>query len=310
MKFDQYIESFIEMLSAERDASENTLTAYKSDINQYFSFLVKKKINLIDANTSDIRKWISKLSETGIASSSLARKITAVKQLYNFLFEENIIKLNPAKTIDNPRLGRSLPKVLSEENITRLLDFIKNKTKDDNLTDLKRINLQRLLCQVEILYATGFRVSELIGLTINQVLGEDLFITIKGKGGKERLVPLTELAKKEILEYIDMIKISKNINLSYYLFPSRSKSGHITRQRFAQDLKAVSIEAGLDPKSISPHVIRHAFASHLLSGGADLRVVQQMLGHSDISTTQIYTHILDDRLKSLVIKHHPLSLKK
>ncbi|MGY9051762.1 MAG: site-specific tyrosine recombinase XerD [Alphaproteobacteria bacterium] len=310
MKFDQHIESFIEMLSAERNSSENTLVAYKSDINQYFSFLVKKNINLIDASTSDIRNWISALSKTGIASSSLARKITAVKQLYNFLFEENLIKLNPAKTIENPRLGRPLPKVLSEENITRLLDFIKNKTKDKKLTDSKKIKLQRLLCQVEILYATGFRVSELIGLTINQVLGEDLFITIKGKGGKERLVPLTELAKKEILEYLDMVKMSKNINLSHYLFPSGSKSGHITRQRFAQDLKAVSIEAGLNPKLISPHVIRHAFASHLLSGGADLRVVQQMLGHSDISTTQIYTHILDDRLKSLVIEHHPLSTKK
>ena len=271
---------------------------------------MKKNINLIDASTSDIRNWISALSKTGIASSSLARKITAVKQLYNFLFEENLIKLNPAKTIENPRLGRPLPKVLSEENITRLLDFIKNKTKDKKLTDSKKIKLQRLLCQVEILYATGFRVSELIGLTINQVLGEDLFITIKGKGGKERLVPLTELAKKEILEYLDMVKMSKNINLSHYLFPSGSKSGHITRQRFAQDLKAVSIEAGLNPKLISPHVIRHAFASHLLSGGADLRVVQQMLGHSDISTTQIYTHILDDRLKSLVIEHHPLSTKK
>jgi len=310
MKFDQYIESFIEMLSAERGASDNTLIAYKSDINQYFSFLLKKNINLIDANTNDIRKWISRLSATGIASTSLARKITAIKQLYNFLFEENIIDLNPAKTIENPRLGRSLPKVLSEENIVMLFDFIKNKTNASNLSNAKRINLQRLLCQVEILYATGLRVSELIGLTINQVLGEDLFITIKGKGGKERLVPLTDLAKKEILEYIDMIKISKNINLSYYLFPSNSKSGHITRQRFGQDLKAISIEAGLNPNLISPHVIRHAFASHLLSGGADLRVVQQMLGHSDISTTQIYTHILDDRLKSLVIKHHPLSLKK
>lgn len=299
-----HIELFLEMMSAERAASVNTLNAYQRDLLDAVGHLEKTGLTLDHARTGHLESVLARWADAGLAPSTSARKLSALKQYYLFLQTEQIRSDNPAYDLRGPKLGRPLPKCLSEPEVDQLFQAA---AKGEALAD------KRLLCQLEILYAGGLRVSELVSLDLETSQRADQCLTIKGKGGKERLVPLTKRAIRSIRDWrklrpdtIPMREPAKSRS-SKYLFPSRSKLGHMTRERFAQNLKALAITAGIEPSKVSPHVLRHAFATHLLSRGADLRSVQKLLGHADISTTQIYTHVLDERLKSLVFEKHPLA---
>ncbi len=295
------------MLSAERGAAGNTLEAYSRDLIDLAGFLSSRGAAMLEAGPDDLRDYLARLHDAGLAASTAARRLSAMKQFYLFLFSEGTRADNPTTVIDSPKLGRPLPKVLSEAEVTGLLEATRDAvTRAEGLASLKAM---RLHCLLELLYATGLRVSELVSLRRRAIGTDDRFLTIRGKGGRERLVPLGNTARRSVLDYIYALKAAEKQGraASDWLFPSSSKQGHLTRQRFAQELKGVAVAAGIDAERVSPHVLRHAFASHLLANGADLRAVQQMLGHADISTTQIYTHILDERLKALVNDHHPLS---
>ena len=295
------------MLSAERGAAGNTLDAYSRDLLDLAGFVAGRGRSMLDAGADDLRDYLARLHEAGMAASTAARRLSAMKQFYLFLYSEGTRADNPTTVIDSPKLGRPLPKVLSEAEVTSLLDA--TRTAVERAEGLARRKAMRLHCLLELLYATGLRVSELVSLKRRAIGADDRFLTIRGKGGRERLVPLSSAARRAVLDYLAALKAAeeKGHEESEWLFPTSAKSGHLTRQRFAQELKDVAVAAGIDEKRVSPHVLRHAFASHLLANGADLRAVQQMLGHADISTTQIYTHILDERLKALVNDHHPLS---
>lgn len=295
------------MLSAERGAAGNTLDAYSRDLVDLAGFVASRGRSMLDAGADDLRDYLARLHDAGMAASTAARRLSAMKQFYLFLFAEGTRADNPTTVIDSPKLGRPLPKVLSEAEVTGLLDA--TRTAVERAEGLARRKAMRLHCLLELLYATGLRVSELVSLKRRAIGTDDRFLTIRGKGGRERLVPLSSAARRAVLEYLEALKAAedKGHEQSEWLFPTSAKSGHLTRQRFAQELKDVAVAAGINAERVSPHVLRHAFASHLLANGADLRAVQQMLGHADISTTQIYTHILDERLKALVNDHHPLS---
>lgn len=289
-------------MAAERGASENTCQAYERDIADFTGWLSQRGRGVEAATSDDIRDFLSALANRGLAASSSARKLSTLRQFFKFLHGDGYRSDDPTTVVDSPRQGRSLPKVLSEADVDRLLAAARAIEGPAGV---------RLTAMMELLYATGLRVSELVGLPLNAVTGERQILLVTGKGIKERLVPITGEARAAVDAYLD-------IRLSYmpegaesrFLFPSRGKEGHVTRRRFAQMLGDLAHQAGLDPRHVSPHVLRHAFASHLLANGADLRLVQQMLGHADISTTQIYTHLLDARLKNLVGDMHPLSKKK
>jgi integrase/recombinase XerD len=302
MTDDYLIESFLEMMSAERGASENTLSAYQRDMRDWRLAISGK--SFLNLGTGHLEAVLARWQREGIAASTAARKLSTLKQFFLFLQTEENRKDNPANNLDRPKQGRPLPKVLSEAEVNQL--FL---TAEKDITP-KGI---RLLCMLEILYAGGLRVSELVTLTVMSTNRRDNCLLIKGKGGRERLLPLTKPAKKVIEKWILVRELTlprgfnSNKYLDKFLFPSNSKSGHITRERFAQLLKTLAIAAGLDPNMVSPHILRHAFATHLLSNGADLRSVQTLLGHSDISTTQIYTHVLDKRMRELVESKHPLA---
>ena len=295
------------MLSAERGAAGNTLEAYSRDLLDLAGFVAGRGRSMLDAGPEDLRDYLARLHDAGLAASTAARRLSAMKQFYLFLFSEGTRTDNPTTVIDSPKLGRPLPKVLSEAEVTGLLEATRGAV--GKAEGLARRKAMRLHCLLELLYATGLRVSELVSLKRRAIGTDDRFLTIRGKGGRERLVPLSSAARRSVLDYIDAMKAAeeKGREVSDWLFPSSSRAGHLTRQRFAQELKDVAVAAGIEAERVSPHVLRHAFASHLLANGADLRAVQQMLGHADISTTQIYTHILDERLKALVRDHHPLS---
>lgn len=301
------VEGFLEMLSAERGAAVNTLDAYRRDLLDLAGFMTTRKRSVLDADAEDLRGYLARMHDAGMAASTAARRLSAVKQFYLFLFSENIRGDNPTTVIESPKLGRPLPKVLNEREVTLLLDTTRLDV--ERLKGPARLKALRLHSLLELLYATGLRVSELVSLRRRAIGSDDMFLTIRGKGGRERLVPLSSAARRAVLDYTAALKIREadRSEDNEWLFPSSSSSGHLTRQRFAQELKGVAVRAGLPEERVSPHVLRHAFASHLLANGADLRAVQQMLGHSDISTTQIYTHILDERLKQLVRDHHPLA---
>lgn len=290
------IESFLEMMTAERGASANTIASYERDLTDAADYLAKRKTTLENASRTDLEALVSQLSKRRLAASSIARKISSLRQFYHFLFTDNIRKDDPASLLEAPRQRRNLPKALTPENITRLLEQAHNE--ED----------KRLTAMLEILYASGLRVSELVTLPASAIHrakdGAVPLLIIRGKGGKERMVPLHAAAMKATQDYLATL-----VAPSPWLFPSRSKEGYVTRQRFAQLLKALALRAGLDPEIISPHTLRHSFASHLLSGGADLRIIQELLGHSDISTTQIYTKVETDRLSKLVHTHHPMAKK-
>jgi integrase/recombinase XerD len=305
----RHITAFLEMLAAERGAAKNTLDAYARDLGGYLDHLDSAGTALVDADPRDIRGWIKALSEEGMASASRARKLSAVRQLYKFLTVEAVIDEDPAIGVAGPKKERSLPKTLSIAEVDRLITAAAVRVQGQS--GRERVRALRLHALIELLYATGMRVSELVTLPRGVLKGDGQVLTIRGKGGRERLVPLNSAARVALDRYLtvgtDPADGVSRMIATKWLFPSRSVEGHYTRQRLGQDLKELAVEAGIQPERVSPHVLRHAFASHLLDRGADLRAVQQLLGHADISTTQIYTHVLEERLKKLVFEHHPLA---
>jgi len=296
----RHFDSFLEMLSAERGLAQNSLLAYRNDLADFSGFLTGRNENPETIDTDALRRYMQGLSDEGMTASTAARRLSALRQFFKFLVQENIRKDDPAALLDAPKRARPLPKLLSEEEVDRLLTEARS-LRDDPAESV------RLTALLEILYATGLRVSELVGLRWPPFGDDARFLVIRGKGNKERLVPLSEPARQAIEDYAGWRSAFITGKTSPWLFPSRGESGHLTRQRFGQLLKALAIAAGIAPAKVSPHVLRHAFASHLLSHGADLRAVQKMLGHADISTTQIYTHVLEARKQALVRQHHPLA---
>lgn len=298
------VNSFLDMMSVERGASDHTLSAYKRDLTDFEAALRSSGHDCLTVETAHIESVLAQWADSGLAPSTAARKLSAVKQYFLFLQLENLRSDNPAHHLRGPKRGRSLPKILSEDDVDALFSVVEIDSTAKGI---------RLQCLLEILYAGGLRVSELVSLKTSQMKRRDDCIVIKGKGGKERLVPLTGAAKRAITAWLAVRKetlpegLNERERAAPYLFPSRGKSGHISRERFAQMLKDVALKANLDASKVSPHVLRHAFATHLLSRGADLRSVQKLLGHADISTTQIYTHVLDERMKALVFDMHPLA---
>lgn len=300
-----HIELFLEMMLAERGASEHTLQAYQRDLELSEALLNGFGQSLHGAGMGHFEAILSTWAKAGLAASTSARRLSSLKQYYRFLQTEDLRKDSPVHGLSGPKQGRSLPKIMSESDVNDLFTVAEARA---DTGDIKAI---RFLCQLEILYAGGLRVSELVSLPLSATGRRDNCLFIKGKGGKERLVPLTQRAVDAISNWVAIRKksIPKSVTNSAkkFLFPSRGKLGHVTRESFAGHLKTLASDAQLDPRKISPHVLRHAFATHLLAHGADLRSVQKLLGHSDISTTQIYTHVLDERLQQLVHSTHPLS---
>ena len=297
------------MQAAERGASPNTLDAYRRDLNDYAAFLDVSGSAIARADTAVITAYLKKLSNDGLAPASRARRLSAVRQLYKFLTLEEVIAEDPAVNLSGPKQGRRLPQTLSVGEVDRLIEEARRRTTTSQ--GRERVRALRLHALIEVLYATGLRVSELVTLPRSVLVGDGRVLTVKGKGGRERLVPLNSSARAALDRFLTIgdhgeTDVSR-MSPTKWLFPSRGADGHITRQRLGQDLKDLAVACGLDPERVSPHVLRHAFASHLLDRGADLRSVQQLLGHADISTTQIYTHVLEERLKALVFDHHPLA---
>lgn len=301
------LENFLEMLAAERGAAENTLAGYRRDLEDFSGFLGRK--TLASAQSEDISAYLGDLNRRGFAETSQARRLSALKQFYKFLYAEGSREDDPTRTLSAPKKRASLPKVLSMEDVDRLIETARAETEKPQKSAAARLRTQRMYTLIEVLYATGLRVSELVALPVTAALRDARLIEIRGKGGKERLVPLSRAAQAAMKDYVGLRAAEGAYEKSPWLFPSHGDSGHLTRQHFARDLKDLAVAAGLDAGKISPHVLRHAFASHLLQNGADLRVVQQLLGHADISTTQIYTHVLDERLRELVESAHPLATK-
>jgi integrase/recombinase XerD len=293
------IESFLDMMSAERGASPNTLTAYKQDL---LGFL-EHAGDLKRATREQVRSYLAKLSRRGLKASSQSRKLSAMRRFYAFLYSEGVRADDPCGAVDAPKLSRPLPKILSAGDVLKLVEAACTADEDDN-------GALRLACMVEMLYAAGLRVSELVALPLAVVRSRERFILVKGKGNKERLAPLGGPARAALDAYLavrdDYVPEGQ---ASKFLFPSRGRGGHLTRRRCHQMLKALAVKAGIDPKKLSPHVLRHAFATHMVEGGADLRSVQTLLGHADIATTQIYTHVARERLKRTMESAHPLARK-
>jgi integrase/recombinase XerD len=298
---------FLDMLTAERGAARHTIDAYTRDLSEFLAHLAAKGPTAADATSDHLRAYLAALARKGLAPTSRARKLSAIRQFFRFLLAEGMRADDPSSAIDSPKLGRPLPKILSLAEVETLLDTAKEACArtGEGVTHRRALRLYALL---ETLYATGLRVSELIALPRAVLTADDQVLTIKGKGGRERLVPLNETARQAIAAHLDAVRAdeAQGKRISPWLFPS-SGGQHLTRQRLGQELKALAIASGIQPSRVSPHVLRHAFASHLLDRGADLRTVQQLLGHADISTTQIYTHVIEERLRRLVEQHHPLA---
>lgn len=301
------IEAFLEMMSAERGAALNTLQSYERDLLQYHDSLSDLGAMPSACETAAIQNHLAGLMQQGLSASTQARHLSAIRQFHKFLFAEGVRSDDPTSTIDSPKAGRPLPKIMSIEEVDMLLSIAENEKNGSKGSAAKQLRAARLYCLLELLYATGLRVSELVSLPATSAKTTGRFLSVIGKGNKERIVPLSERCKVAMRDYMERRSANASLLQSQFLFPASSKQGHFTRQAFARDLKDLALRAGLEPAKISPHVLRHAFASHLLQNGADLRAVQQLLGHSDISTTQIYTHVLDERLKQLVQDHHPLA---
>jgi integrase/recombinase XerD len=312
---------FLDMLAAERGASPNTLEAYRRDLTDFSDDLSEMKRGIAAADTDILRQHLSRLAKRGLATTTVARRLSAIRQLYRFLYAEGHRGDDPAAVIEGPKRGRSLPKVLSVKQVDDLLAQAHAGLNAETL--LARPRAARLACLLELLYATGLRVSELVALPATAARRDQRMLVVRGKGGRERLVPLNDAARRSMADYLALRDKAKadtpgadkpkaaqpKASASKWLFPSFGESGHLSRQHFARELKTLAAATGLKASQVSPHVLRHAFASHLLQNGADLRVVQTLLGHADISTTQIYTHVLEERLKSLVRDLHPLTEK-
>lgn len=304
---------FLDMLASEQGAGDNTLQAYARDLTDLSDFLARSGDSFVTAATETLRNYLADLDARGFKSSSVARRLSALRHLFRFLLNERIRGDDPAAILSGPKRGRSLPKVLSIKDVDRMLTRAKELTQAADASRSRRLRAMRLYCLLEVLYATGLRVSELVALPRSAAMRDARLIVVRGKGGKERLVPLNEASRQAMADYLAAMATpgdeKKGSAPTKWLFPSFGDSGHLTRQHFARDLKELAVSAGLAARQVSPHVLRHAFASHLLHNGADLRIVQTLLGHTDISTTQIYTHVVEERLKSLVRDLHPLAEK-
>lgn len=302
----KFIEQFLEMMLAERGIAKNSLLSYQQDLADFKIFLTNKGLIELNVQDRDIRDFIEYLATRHLAARSINRKISTIKSYYEFLISENHTNYNPVLVIDLPRYGLKLPSVLTIDQISILLAACEQ----DHSASGKRLK-----AMIYLLYASGLRVSELISLKLTEILSHQAtgeikkLFTVLGKGNKERVVVINQPAITSLSEYLIVRPIfinHKNIKTKLYLFPSKASAGYMTRQNFALLLKQISASAGLNPAEISPHVLRHSFASHLLEGGADLRVIQELLGHADISTTQIYTHVQTSQLQKTLVKHHPL----
>jgi integrase/recombinase XerD len=294
------IEAFLEMMSAERGAARNTIDAYRRDLSDYAAFLATKKSVPSAAAREQVVSYLGSLAAEGLSASSSARRLSAIRQFHKFLCADNIRADDPTRIVASPRTRRGLPKVLSIAEVDKLLTTAEAEANAE-ATEAQQATALRLYVLLELLYATGMRVSELVGLKRAAVMRDASYLTITGKGGRERIVPVNDRTRDAVKAYV------KTLPPGPWLFPAGGEDGHLARQVFARDLKGLAGRAGIGANRVTPHVLRHAFASHLLAGGADLRVVQTLLGHADISTTQIYTHVLDEKLRTLVETHHPLS---
>ncbi|MBI1779336.1 MAG: site-specific tyrosine recombinase XerD [Proteobacteria bacterium] len=298
----RHVEAFLEMIAAERGGSANTLAAYRRDLEDYAGFLAGRRRPVESGTADDLRAYLVGLAAAGLQPRTAARRLSALRQFHRFLFAEAVRGDDPTGAIDGPRLGRPLPKVLEEAEVGRLIAAAAGMAGPEGL---------RLVAMLELLYGTGLRVSELVGLKLAALKRDTATLLVEGKGEKERLVPLTQPSVAAVRAFLEVRdRFLPKGQTSPWLFPSRGEAGHLTRQRFAQLLKQLSAEAGIARERISPHVLRHAFATHLVDHGADLRSVQQMLGHADIATTQIYTHVAQERLAKVVGQHHPLAQKR
>jgi len=295
-----WTDAFLEMMAVERAAASNTLKAYEKDLADAAGFLARRGADLSNAPAEAIEAYFLDLGARGLAPATAARRRAAVRQFYRFVLEEGWRTDDPSRRVDAPKRGRPLPKIIKREDIERLIAAALGSGEADGL---------RLACMVEVLYAAGLRVSELVGLPLAALARDPAYLIVKGKGGKERLAPLNAPARAAVKAYLKVRPafLPKGDKANPWLFPSRGAGGRLTARRFAQMLDTAAIKAALDADTISPHVLRHAFATHLLEGGADLRVVQTLLGHADISTTQIYTHVATDRLSAVVKSKHPLA---
>lgn len=315
---------FLDMLAAEQGAGKNTLDAYRRDLTDFSAFAGPARSGFVAADTQILRDYLADLDARGLQSTTVARRLSALRHLFRFLLSERVRPDDPAAILSGPKRGRSLPKVLSIADVDRMLTRAKELSETAETGALQRMRACRLYCLLEVLYATGLRVSELVSLPLSAARRDARMIVVRGKGNKERLVPLNQTAKQAMAAYLEAVEAAQRAKTqdnpaakksaaknptAKWLFPSSGDSGHLTRQHFARDLKELAAAAGLSPRLVSPHVLRHAFASHLLHNGADLRIVQTLLGHADISTTQIYTHVIEERLKSLVRDLHPLAEK-
>ena len=299
MNASHLVGAFLEMMSAERGAAKNTIDAYRRDLTDYAGFLTRRGKTPLDSDRQDVTAYLDGLYAQGLAAASSARRLSAVRQFHQFLCADNLRGEDPTRIVASPKSRRALPKVLSVAEVDRLLTSAE-ATANAEGTPGEKAGALRLYVLLELLYATGMRVSELVSLRRAAVMRDTSFITVTGKGNKERIVPLNDRARDAIKTYLATLEPGP------FLFPASGAEGYLSRQVFARDLKGLAGRAGISAARVAPHVLRHAFASHLLAGGADLRVVQMLLGHADISTTQIYTHVLDEKLRTLVETHHPL----
>jgi integrase/recombinase XerD len=297
---------FLDMLAAERGAGKNTLDAYSRDLEDFSAFLSQGGGDVAQARTDDLRDYLQRLATEGFKATSVARKLSAIRQLYRFLYAEGHRADDPAAVLEGPKRAQTIPKVLAVREVDALLGAARTAMTDAKKPPAERVRAARMTALLEVLYATGLRVSELVSLPVSAARRDARLLMVRGKGNKERVVPLNDSAKTAMTDYLRLRK-EAGLTESKWLFPSFGESGHVTRQHFARELKSLAVSSGLKAARVSPHVLRHAFASHLLQNGADLRVVQTLLGHADISTTQIYTHVLEERLKSLVRDLHPLT---
>jgi integrase/recombinase XerD len=301
------IEAFLEMMAAERGAAANTLEAYRRDLDDYESALTDAGKSLRNAATDDIRAYLSALKRRSFAATTTARRLSAIRQLHRFLAAEGHRKDDPAAILEGPRQAQRLPKILSINEVAKLLETARAII-EAATEPREKLHAARNFCLLELLYATGLRVSELVSLPKAAARRREPLILVRGKGGRERMVPISDPARTAMTEYRTLLeKADPHAASSPWLFPADGESGHLSRQVFARDIKTIAGLAGISAARVSPHVLRHAFASHLLQNGADLRIVQELLGHADISTTQIYTHVLDERMKAMVRDLHPLN---
>ena len=297
-----WTEAFLEMMAVERASARNTLTAYGKDLVDAAAFLKTRGRDLASASTEDVEAYFAAMGAAGLSPATAARRRAAVRQFYRFVLGEGWRPDDPSRRVEAPKQGRPLPRVLSRDEVERLLAAAVAKDGAQGL---------RLACLIEMTYASGLRVSELLALPLTALARDPAFLMVKGKGGKERLAPLNDAARTAVKAWLEVRKqfIPKGDAANPWLFPSRGKGGRLTARRFSQLLEEAAAGAGIDPARVSPHVLRHAFATHLLEGGADLRIVQTLLGHADIATTQIYTHVAGERLAEVVRTKHPLSRK-